>query len=144
VSDPSAQTERGVMPVVVEAGCRFDGLVSFRGTVRVDGLVVGQVVARGTVVLGGQGEVRGRIEADQVTVEGQLEGEIEAGHRIELRPTARVRGRMTAPRVVVADGATFDGQCEIGPARPEERAEPSLSMPERDPMPLVQTASISA
>lgn len=114
MSDVEVPAAPGARQVVVEAGTRFEGLVSFRGVVRVEGTVVGRVVAEGSLWIGEQAELHGVVEADDVTIEGSCEGEIEARARIVLRPTARVRGRLAAPRIAMADGSLFDGRCEIG------------------------------
>jgi cytoskeletal protein CcmA (bactofilin family) len=146
LSDPKLEATRVETQIatIVEAGTRFEGLVSFRGAVRVEGLIVGQVVAEGALFVGAQGELRGRIEADEVTIEGSCEGEIEARHRIELRPTARVRGRIRAPRILMADGSCFDGRCDAGlpPLVPAE--EERVRRPEAGLLPALETASISA
>ncbi len=144
MSDASARLSLGPLPTLVEAGTRFEGLVAFRGAVRLEGLIVGQVVAVGALWLGKQGELRGRIEADDVTIEGCCEGEIEARHRIELLPGARVRGRMTAPLIVIADGSLFDGAVQGGTLSPASRAEDVVR--NLDPeLPLTRSeASISA
>ena len=144
MKDGGIALTRATIPTVVDAGTRFDGLVSFQGAVRVEGLLVGQVVANGTLWLAEQGELRGRIEADEVMVEGVCDGEIEARQRIELRPTARVRGRMTAPRVVMADGALFDGQCEVGRAAVAASAGEPAARPVPASIVPAETASISA
>jgi cytoskeletal protein CcmA (bactofilin family) len=112
--------------VVVEAGTRFEGLVSFRGFVRLEGTVVGRVVAEGSLWIGAQAELHGAVEADDVTIEGFCEGEIAARARIELKPTARVRGRLTAPRIAMADGSLFDGRCEAGLDQPASEVEEPL------------------
>jgi len=144
LSDPSAANPPAGIPTVLESGTCFEGLVAFRGIVRVEGLVIGHVVADGTLILGPRGELRGRIEADRVMVEGACDGEIEARERIELGPTARVQGRITAPRLVMADGSVFDGRCEAGPVRPAEGPEDALPRPAPAPRSTAETASISA
>jgi len=124
VKETKKASEGEVVPTLVEAGTRFDGLVSFRGAVRVEGLVVGEVVAEGTLWVASQGELHGRVETDEVLVDGCCEGEIAARERIELRPSARVSGRLEAPRLLVADGSLFDGQWNAGTASAQAREEP--------------------
>ncbi|MCC6641804.1 MAG: polymer-forming cytoskeletal protein [Deltaproteobacteria bacterium] len=124
------------IPTLIEAGTRFEGLVSFRGTVRVEGVVVGEVIAEGTLVVAERGELRGRVETDEVLVEGCCEGDIAARDRIELRPSARVRGRLEAPRLQVVDGSVFDGQWHAGAARttgPDEAVAAPLPEPAKRP-----------
>lgn len=148
MTNSSTPATRRPIPTLLEAGTRFDGLVTFRGAVRVEGLVVGQVVAEGTLWLAAEGELRGRIEADEVLVEGACEGEIAARDRIELRPTARVRGQMTAPRVVMNDGARFDGRWLAGSPAASAGTPKPCEEPAADPDPAAasapRTASIPA
>jgi len=58
----------------------------------------------------------GRLEirARQVVVEGTVEGAIAASLRIELTATAKVNGSLTAERVVIAEGARFNGGVDMG------------------------------
>ena len=50
----------------------------------------------------------------QVIVQGTVQGSIAAGDRIELTATAKVNGSLTAERVVIADGASFNGGVYMG------------------------------
>lgn len=99
------------IPVVVGRGQRFDGLLTFSGSARVEGEFRGEVVSSGTLLLGEEADVRARIEVDELVVAGRLEGDATARRRIELLPTARVRGQLQAPRVALADGCLVRGRC---------------------------------
>jgi cytoskeletal protein CcmA (bactofilin family) len=102
----------GASPVVsIAAGCSFEGLLTFHGATQVDGRLVGEVVATGTLRLGATARVRARIEVDELIVEGELEGDIVARRRIELSPSARVTGSLEAPRLSLAEGCVFQGRC---------------------------------
>ena len=136
-----ARPQPGSEPVLLEAGTRFDGLLSFRGTVRLEGLVVGTVVAWGTLVIGRGGQLRGRVEADEIVLEGDCEGELRARDRVELRPGARVSGRIVAPRISVLDGSVFDGEWHVGAET--TRPEPLLE-PDPPPLRMGSEASLSA
>jgi cytoskeletal protein CcmA (bactofilin family) len=102
------------VPVVLERGQCFDGLLSFGDSARVDGELHGEIVARGTLWVGAEAHVRARIEVGEAIVAGCIEGDITARRRIELLPTARVRGRLQAPRVALADGCLVHGRCLTG------------------------------
>jgi cytoskeletal protein CcmA (bactofilin family) len=110
--------EADPVPVVVGASARFEGLLAFRGRVRVDGEIVGEIICRGVLELGETARVDGIIEADELIVAGFVGGEATARRRIELGPTARVKGILRAPRVALADGCVVDGRCETVPADP--------------------------
>ena len=44
----------------------------------------------------------------------RLQGSIAAGDRIELTATAKVTGSLTAERVIIAEGAQFNGGVDMG------------------------------
>lgn len=61
--------------------------------------------------------VKGKVVARTVTIGGTLDGSILAAERIELTPTAIVRAHLTTGRIMLADGAMFQGT--IDPKRTE-------------------------
>jgi cytoskeletal protein CcmA (bactofilin family) len=67
-----------------------------------------------TLTLGETAMVDADIRAKQVIVRGTVRGSIAAGDRIELTATARVNGTLTAERVVIAEGASFNGGVDMG------------------------------
>lgn len=106
---PSPQP--GFSPTIsIGAGCAFEGLLTFRGETRVDGDLVGEVVASGTLRLGKTARVRARIEVDELIVDGELEGDVVARRRLELSSTARVRGSLEAARFSLAEGCLLEGR----------------------------------
>lgn len=131
--DEEREAEERSIPTLLEAGTRFDGLVSFRGAVRVEGLVVGEVVAEGTLWVAPRGELRGSVVTDEVVVEGTCEGEVAARVRVELRPSARVAGRLEAPRLLVADGSVFDGEWRAGSSPRTSWDEPQSALTSEAP-----------
>lgn len=56
---------------------------------------------------------------------GSLSDEIIASERIELRPSARVSGNLTAPKLVVHEGAIFEGNCAMQPEGVREGRKPA-------------------
>ena len=95
----------------IASGCSFEGLLTFRGAVQIDGELVGEVIAEGTLRLGVTARARARIEVDELIVDGELVGDVVARRRIELSPSARVSGSLEAPLLSLADGCIFSGRC---------------------------------
>ncbi len=82
---------------------------------RFDGTLKGHLyLENATLTLGETATVDADIRAQQVIVQGTVHGSIAAGSRIELAPSAKVSGTLTAERVVIADGATFNGGVDMG------------------------------
>ena len=53
------------------------------------------------------------MRAARVVVRGQVEGAIIASERIELASSANVEGSLSANRVVIAEGARFNGRIDM-------------------------------
>jgi cytoskeletal protein CcmA (bactofilin family) len=105
-------------PVLVEAGTSFEGLLSCKSGVRVDGELKGDIIARGRIELGELSHVTGALEADEIVVAGRVEGSLVARRRIEVLATAEVLGDLCAGELLAEDGCTVRGNCRTGPSTP--------------------------
>jgi cytoskeletal protein CcmA (bactofilin family) len=93
----------------------FDGELSSDEDLRIDGSIKGHVHVRdATVTVGEFATIKANIRARQVVVQGTVEGSIAASLRIELAATAKVSGSLTAERVVITEGARFNGGVDMG------------------------------
>ncbi|MGE0591884.1 MAG: polymer-forming cytoskeletal protein [Vicinamibacterales bacterium] len=80
----------------------------------IDGRVSGSVLARDAVVVVGEsGHVEADVRSPRIQVLGTVNGSLGASERIELAASARVSGSLSANRVVIADGARFDGSVDM-------------------------------
>ena len=55
------------------------------------------------------------VDAGSINVEGTVNGNLHAADRVELRQSARLKGDIRASKLLVAEGASFIGQCNVGP-----------------------------
>ena len=93
----------------------FKGELSSHEDLHFDGTLKGHLyIDDATLTLGETATVDADIRAKQVIVQGTVQGSIAAGDRIELTATAKVNGSLTAERVVIADGASFNGGVYMG------------------------------
>jgi cytoskeletal protein CcmA (bactofilin family) len=93
----------------------FDGELTSDEDLRFDGTLKGHLHLRqASLTIGESATVEADIRAKQVLVHGTVQGSISAGERIELTTTATVNGSLTAERVVIADGARFNGGVDMG------------------------------
>lgn len=107
------------LETIVGNDTRIVGKVSVKGTIRVDGIVEGDVQAD-WVVIGETGKLRGNTRTRGIVVGGDVEGNIEATEAVELREKARMAGEIHAPKLAISEGAVFDGR-----VRMESDAEPA-------------------
>ena len=91
-----------------------DGELTSSEPLRIDGRARGRVTSRdGDLTIGPTAAIDADVHATRVTVLGRLKGAIVASERIELGPSADVSGSLSANRVVILDGARFNGRIDM-------------------------------
>ena len=91
----------------------FHGVLAAKGSVRVEGVVEGDITDSVTVDIGKRGRVKGNVAAEAVTVAGSVEGDLVCSRSIEILSGGRVSGNIRAPSVRIEQGAVFDGGCSM-------------------------------
>jgi len=122
----------GKLETIVGNDTRIAGKASVKGTIRVDGIVEGDVQAD-WVVVGETGKILGNTRTRGMVVGGSVEGNIDATETVELREKATMVGEIHAPKLAISEGAVFDGR-----ARMRGDAEPA-GIQERNVRPLLPT-----
>jgi len=80
----------------------------------VEGVVEGRIsLPKNNVTVGKDGRVNADVSAQVVTVTGKVEGDVTATERVEITASGAVTGKVCTPRLVVADGAFFQGSIEM-------------------------------
>ena len=110
---------------ILGPGTLLRGDLQCRGTIRVEGTVVGDVASADSVVLLESGRIQGRVTAGQVIVGGEIVGNVSAVERIEITAKGRVVGDMIAPRISIHEGVLFEGRCTMKPG-----PDPGVSVPD--------------
>ena len=100
---------------VIGPDASFKGDLRFESAAKVLGRFEGSITSKGKVHVADGSECKATIAAKEIAVEGRIEGNVEAGDRIEIRPTGIVMGDIVAARMIMAEGASINGHCHIGP-----------------------------
>lgn len=95
-------------------GTIITGDVSTEGDVRIDGKVTGSVVSKSKVVIGATGIIEGSILCQNGYIDGRVSGNIEVSELLILSKTAYVAGDIKIKKLVVEEGAKFNGKCSMG------------------------------
>lgn len=98
----------------LDEGTELSGELRFRDTLRVDGRVKGKVVSDNTLIVGETGQVDAEIDCGVVSIRGRVTGTVRGRQRIELLSGCRVQATLVSPKLVVEDGAFFQGDCRMG------------------------------
>jgi cytoskeletal protein CcmA (bactofilin family) len=99
---------------LVGEGTVIEGEIRFSEGLRIDGRVVGNVLAvgegRNLLVIGEKASIVGRVRAGHVIVNGSVNGPVESDELLELQPKARIEGHVRYERLEMHQGATVDGE----------------------------------
>jgi cytoskeletal protein CcmA (bactofilin family) len=125
VSRPATDSENiardikeGKLSGFVGHGTSLTGDTTFQMMLRVDGQLTGTVTSEGgTLIVGNNGQLDANVSVGVAQVNGTINGDVVATEKIQLGRTARVVGNITTPKLVIEDGAVFEGGCTMLKAR---------------------------
>jgi cytoskeletal protein CcmA (bactofilin family) len=104
----------GELSTILGSDAVFDGHLKTKASMRIDGKVKGELITSNTVTIGSEGVVEGTISAKDVVVGGRVVGTLNATGRIILEAHSVLNGDLKTSRLVVEDGATFNGSSDMG------------------------------
>jgi cytoskeletal protein CcmA (bactofilin family) len=113
---PAAQ---GGLTAFIDQGSEFEGKLSFKDTVRIDGTFTGEIQSENTLIVGESGEIHAQIRSKSVMISGAVEGDVYASRQLVLHKTARLQGNVESPSIVIEEGAIFNGQVKM--TRPDQQ-----------------------
>ncbi len=94
-------------------GTEFKGVLSFNGTIRVDGKVEGEIVSKDTLIGGDEAFLQGEVSVGTLILSGKVVGNINAAQKVHLLAPAAIEGNIRTPKLIIEEGVTFDGKCEM-------------------------------
>lgn len=89
----------------------FKGDLNVKGTLRVDGRAEGRLDAD-CVILSESAVVKGDIQGKKIIVGGAVEGTLRAQELVEIKSKGKVLGDIFSQKLVVVEGAEFNGKIE--------------------------------
>ncbi len=104
------------------SGTNFNGVLSFQGSVRVDGSFIGEIQSDGVLVAGKEAKLQGKFSVGEFTLAGTFEGDLIASRRITIFKGGIIKGSIKTPSLIVEDGAIVDGHINMI-TKPEDKAQ---------------------
>jgi len=104
----------GNLTAFIDQGSEFEGKLSFKDTVRIDGTFSGEITSDNTLIVGESGQIHATIRSVCVVISGLVEGDIHATDQIMLHKTAVVTGDLNAQTIVMEEGAQLNGGVRMG------------------------------
>lgn len=114
---------------LIADGSQIAGNITFTDGLRIDGEVLGNVVAQevgpSMLVISETARVVGAITADLIVINGTVKGPVHARQALELQPKARIEGDVEYASLEMHKGALLTGQ--LRPLLAED-AKPTLKL----------------
>lgn len=115
-----AEKQSGGELSFVGPGTTVEGKIKTDGSIRIDGKLVGDLMAKANAAVGLSGVVEGNLTAQNISLAGKVQGAVTALEKLILEEKAVMKGDIRAARLVIDEGAMFDGHCAMT-AQPQQQ-----------------------
>jgi cytoskeletal protein CcmA (bactofilin family) len=112
---------------LIASNTTFEGKIKTEGSIRIDGKFVGDINAKTSAAVGLTGSIDGTLSARNITVAGKISGTVTATEKLVLEAKSVMHGDIRAAKLVVDEGAMFDGKCDMKQSMPS-----APGMPKKD------------
>jgi cytoskeletal protein CcmA (bactofilin family) len=97
----------------IDKDTEITGDIKFKDSFRIDGIFKGKILSGGSLIVGETGELEADVEADSISINGRVKGSLNAKDRIEIFSMGRVTGKIVTPKLIIEEGAFFQGSCQM-------------------------------
>lgn len=109
---------------LIGSGTVVEGKITTEGSIRIDGTMVGDVLAKANAAIGSTGVLKGTLSAKNVSLAGRVKGTVMASEKLILESKSVLQGDIKSSKLVVDEGALFEGQCSMPTETGEEYKPP--------------------
>lgn len=103
------ETESGQVSAILDHGAKFEGKLTFEGTVQIGGEFKGEIFTKDTLIVNSGAFVQAEVEAETIIISGKVEGNLFARRRVIMHPPATFKGTVTSPSLRIDEGVVFEG-----------------------------------
>ena len=112
----------GGLTAFIDQGSEFEGKLSFKDTVRIDGRFAGEISSENTLIVGESGEIEANITSKTVAVSGVVLGNVKASSKVVVHKTGRIEGDIETGSLVLEEGAIINGGIKMGQSKGSSRS----------------------
>ncbi|MBN1195881.1 MAG: polymer-forming cytoskeletal protein [Candidatus Aminicenantes bacterium] len=97
----------------IDKDTEFNGELRFSDSLRIDGTLKGKVMSGQNLIIGETGDVDADIVVRHISINGRVKGNVTAKERAEIFANGRFTGKLVTPKLVIEEGAFFQGTCQM-------------------------------
>ena len=96
---------------IISEGVKIEGKLNFPGSVQLDGEVIGDIKAGGTLTIGKNAKVESNIQTKDAIISGYFKGEMHVSGQIEITSTGKFIGNLIQDNALltIEKGGLFKG-----------------------------------
>lgn len=98
---------------IIGKGVIIEGKIISNGNIRIEGVVQGDIKAKGNISIGESGEITGNINGEVINIGGKVSGSVNANEKLLLESKAQLKGDIITKSLIVESGAKFDGRSSM-------------------------------
>ena len=106
----------GIGHNIIAQGTKIVGTITTNSDIRIDGELEGDLVCKGKIVVGQQGNIKGNVDCANAEVMGNINGKIIVNGTLSLKATSKIWGQIKTKILSIEPEAQFTGSCEMGNA----------------------------
>src|SRR3989442_3968010 len=112
--DPEAREDEVI--AFVGRGVEFKGVITYNGTVRIDGRLDGEIHTEGVLLVGQDSIITAQVTAGTAISRGKIHCGISASGKVRLLAPAVLNGSVKAPLLSIEEGVLLNGSLEMAQA----------------------------
>jgi len=122
---------------VLNTDVEIKGNLKFSGELTFAGKLDGEIQSEGALHLSDESIVRGNLNLHSAVLRGKVSGNVSAKEKIEIKSKGELFGDIRAPKLVIEEGATFVGKCEVNPNKSSPLPLPGAAGATKLPEPMI-------
>lgn len=103
---------------IISEGTKIKGDINANGDIRIDGELMGNILAKGKLVVGPKGRIEGQINCNNIEISGYIKGKVTASELLIMKSTSQITGDIVAGKLSVEPGSLFSGSCIMNGTKP--------------------------
>ena len=103
---------------IISEGTKIKGDIIANGDIRIDGELMGNISAKGRLVVGPKGKIEGQIICNNIEISGHIKGKVTASELLNMKSTSQIIGDIIAGKLSVEPGSLFSGTCVMNGTKP--------------------------
>ena len=108
---------------LIGRGTVITGNINSVSNLRIEGEIQGNINCQDTITIAATGVVKGDVAAKTVILGGKITGNLDIREKIVIESKGVINGEIRTRRLIVEEGAIFDGKCMMAQTPGESAAD---------------------